>query len=315
MKVFIKLTYIILFLFLIFETIINSNIIFNVIHEAIFLWFYKIVPSLVPFFLLSNFLINYGFIDIMSELLKPIMHFFKINDKASFIFVISILTGSPGNAFYIKEALDKQIINLNDATKILMFSHFANPLFILGTVNLLLNDFKISLLILIITYVTNFILAFIFRNLYKVDNKSNIHITNIKKALLVNKSETFGKTLSNSIKKTFDTLLIILGSICFFNIIAVIIKENNIFPISIYPFITGILEMTQGINNVSLLNISFELKVLFITIFLSFGGLSIHSQVISIISDTKIKYLPYLFARLLHALVAGGIMFFLTNYF
>lgn len=309
MKILSKLICIFIFLFFIGELILSSSTIFNSVFEAINLWFYKVVPSLLPFFLFSNFLINYGFIEIMSELLKPIMYFFKINSNGAFIFVMSMFTGSPGNAFYIKEALDKNLINEKDASKILMVTQFASPLFILGTINILINDFNTSLLILIITYLSNFILAFLFRNFNKSEDKSSISFINIKNKLNDYPSLSFGKVLSNSIKKTFDTLIIILGSICFFYIITTIIKNISIIPNNIYPYITGILEMTQGIYNISILEVPIKIKAFFITIFLSFGGLSIHSQVMSIINDTKIKYLPYLLARILHALIAGGLIF------
>lgn len=309
MKIIVKLTWIFVFLFFIVELILSSTTIFNSVFEAINLWFYKVVPSLLPFFLFSNFLINYGFIEIMSELLKPIMTCFKINSNGAFIFVMSMLTGSPGNAFYINEALNKGLISEKDATKILMVTQFANPLFILGTINILINDFKVTLLILIITYLSNFILAFLFRNYNKNEDKSSISFVNIKNKLNDYSSISFGKVLSNSINKTFDTLIIILGSICFFYIITTIIKSSSIIPNNIYPYITGILEMTQGIYNISILEVTIKIKAFFITIFLSFGGFSIHSQVMSIINNTKIKYLPYLLARILHALVAGGLIF------
>ena len=308
MKILNKLIWILLFLFLMIQVIISSDIIFNSIHEAIHLWFYKVVPSLLPFFLISHFLINYGLIEIMSELLKPLMHLLKMNEKTAFILIMSMFTGSPGNAFYIKEALNKNLITEEDATKALMFSQFASPLFILGTVHLTLNNFQISLLILIVTYLTNFILAFLCRNKNRVEDTSPISFIAIKNKLNENNSEKFGKVLANSIKKTFDTMIMILGSICFFYMITAIIEKMNILPDSIFPYVTGILEMTQGIYHISLLNIPIEMKAIIITIFLSFGGFSIHSQVISIISDTKIKYLPYLFARILHAMIAVGIL-------
>ena len=96
---------------------------------------------------------------------------------------------------------------------------------------------------------------------------------------------------------------------CFFYIVTTILNEKLVLNDLVYSILSGILEMTQGIFNVSLLNIPIKVKTFLITIFISFGGLSIHSQIISIISDTKIKYLPYLFARLLHAIISGGIIY------
>lgn len=315
MKCLNKLLCLILFLFLTIELIVSSDLIMVTIKEAIHLWFYKVVPALLPFFLFSNFLMNYGFIEITSEFAKPIMSFFKLNENAAFILMMSMLTGSPGNAFYIKEALKKGKLNEKEATKILMISQFASPLFILGTVRILLNDFKLSILILIITYITNFILAFLFQNFYASKESSSFSFFILKRNFYQKETQSFGKTLSSSIKKTFDTLITILGSICFFYMITAIIQHNHLLPTSIMPYFSGILEMTQGINQVSLLNCSNHIKVFWITVFLSFGGLSIHSQILSLICDTKIKYFPYLVARILHAMIAGSIILILLCYF
>lgn len=315
MKCLNKLLYLILFLFLTIELIVSSDLIMVTIKEAIHLWFYKVVPALLPFFLFSNFLMNYGFIEITSEFAKPIMSFFKLNENAAFILMMSMLTGSPGNAFYIKEALKKGKLNEKEATKILMISQFASPLFILGTVRILLNDFKLSILILIITYITNFILAFLFQNFYASKESSSFSFFTLKRNFYQKETQSFGKTLSSSIKKTFDTLITILGSICFFYMITAIIQHNHLLPTSIMPYFSGILEMTQGINQVSLLNCSNHIKVFWITVFLSFGGFSIHSQILSLICDTKIKYFPYLVARILHAMIAGSIILILLCYF
>ncbi|MCI5552289.1 MAG: hypothetical protein MR388_00425 [Tenericutes bacterium] len=315
MKCLNKLLCLILFLFLTIELIVSSDLIMVTIKEAIHLWFYKVVPALLPFFLFSNFLMNYGFIEITSEFAKPIMSFFKLNENAAFILMMSMLTGSPGNAFYIKEALKKGKLNEKEATKILMISQFASPLFILGTVRILLNDFKLSILILIITYITNFILAFLFQNFYASKESSSFSFFTLKRNFYQKETQSFGKTLSSSIKKTFDTLITILGSICFFYMITAIIQHNHLLPTSIMPYFSGILEMTQGINQVSLLNCSNHIKVFCTTVFLSFGGFSIHSQILSLICDTKIKYFPYLVARILHAMIAGSIILILLCYF
>lgn len=315
MKCLNKLLCLILFLFLTIELIVSSELIMVTIKEAIHLWFYKVVPALLPFFLFSNFLMNYGFIEITSEFAKPIMSFFKLNENAAFILMMSMLTGSPGNAFYIKEALKKGKLNEKEATKILMISQFASPLFILGTVRILLNNFKLSILILIITYITNFILAFLFQNFYASKESSSFSFFTLKRNFYQKETQSFGKTLSSSIKKTFDTLITILGSICFFYMITAIIQHNHLLPTSIMPYFSGILEMTQGINQVSLLNCSNHIKVFWITVFLSFGGFSIHSQILSLICDTKIKYFPYLVARILHAMIAGSIILILLCYF
>ena len=81
----------------------------------------------------------------------------------------------------------------------------------------------------------------------------------------------------------------------------------------ISAIINGIFEITQGLKYISMLNISLKFKTTISVMFLSFGGLSIHIQVKSILSDTNIKYLPYLIARIIHTAIAGLLSFILFD--
>lgn len=299
---------VILLLISTFEILYRSDTILNTVSYSIEIWINNIFPSLFPFFVLSEILINYGFVELFSELFKPVFEkAFKISSNASFIFIMSMLTGFPSNAKYTKQLYLSGKINLEEANKILMFSHFSNPLFILGTVSLLLSDKIIALKILFAHYITNIIIGLIFRNY----NCSKLEFSkfSLKKALskmhykIIN-SSSFGTIMTNALKNAIDTLLLILGVVTTFLIISTII--NNIFDLNIYlkTFLSSFLEMTQGLKNISLLNISNYYKSILIVATLSFGGLSVHMQIISILSDTKIKYTPFLIARILHVIIS-----------
>lgn len=262
----------------------------------------NVFPNLFPFLIISGLLINYGFVNVCSKYTEPIMKkLFKVSGNSSFIFFMSMLSGFPSNSKYTKELLENGYINELEATKILMFTHFSNPLFILGMISSFLNK-KVAILILISHYLGNIIIGLLFRNIetnYTSDKKCTISTL------------SFGKCLSNTIRNSIDTLLLIFGTITTFFIITTIIKMNFNTNPYIQSIISGILEMTQGLNKVNLLDIPIKEKAILMTIFLSFGGLSVHMQVISIISDTKIKYYPFLFSRILHSVISSIILYFL----
>ena len=93
------------------------------------------------------------------------------------------------------------------------------------------------------------------------------------------------------------------------------IIDNNINLNSFHQSIlNGFVEMTQGLKYVSLEEIPLKLKCILSTMIISFGGLSVHMQVISILSDTKINYLPFLTARIIHAIISSLLMFFLFDF-
>ncbi len=270
------------------------------------IWKNNIFPSILPFFIVSSLLINYGFVELAAYLFKPLMFLFGINPNISIAFIMSMLSGFPSSSKYIKDLVDKKLINEEEASKALMFTHFSNPLFIIGTISILLNK-KISIFILIIHYITNIIIGILFRNYHNtyIKSKMNIKLPN----------NNIGIILTKSIKDAIETLLLILGSISVCSFICTIINHTFKFNNILSAIINGLFEITQGLKYVSLLDISLKIKTTISVMFLSFGGLSIHIQIKSILSDTNIKYIPYLIARTLHTTISGILSYILFDIF
>ena len=157
-------------LFFLIETFDHTKLIINTFLQSSKLWFNNLLPTLFPFFVITDLLSNYGFINYISTIFGKVMTIFKLPTKSSYAFFMSIISGFPGNSKLIKELLDNQEITTNDATKLLTFTHFSNPLFIIGTIGVMfLNNKKIALLILIVHYFTNIIVGVLFRNIYNSD--------------------------------------------------------------------------------------------------------------------------------------------------
>lgn len=317
-----KVTSIIIMLTLTFiclEILTSSNEILESVKFSITIWSNNIFPSLFPFFILSEFFINYGFVEFMSELFKPVMiKLFKTDSKCAFIFIMSILTGFPSNAKYTRELYQNNSIDKKQATKILTFTHFSNPLFILGTLSIsFLNNKEVGLLILSIHYFTNIMLGIIFKNYYPT-NEKNSKIS-LKKAFnnmhihRINNSNNFSNIMINSILNTINTLLLILGVITIFLVITTIINSNINLNNYNQSILNGFVEMTQGLKYISILNIPLKFKATLSTMILSFGGLSVHMQIIGILSDTEIEYIPFLTARILHSAISSILVFILFD--
>ncbi|MDD6879446.1 MAG: hypothetical protein PUD59_04395 [bacterium] len=284
--------------------------------NAINIWKNNIVTSLFPFFIISDLLINYGFVDLISELTKNYTRIlFNLPGESSFVIITSMLTGFPSSAKFINELLDSKKLTIEQANYLLTFTHYPNPLFVLGVVSSLLNNKKVSIVIYISIIIGNFIIG-MFLKKKKKHIKEKINIRNVLNIITVKrKKNSFITILTSSIYKSFNTLIILLGIITTFMIITIIV--TNIMNLNIFSksIISGLLEMTQGIKNISLINIPIQYKASLITFFISFGGISIHMQVMSILNDKDIKYLYYLMSRLIHAFLSSCITLLLLNRF
>ena len=67
----------------------------------------------------------------------------------------------------------------------------------------------------------------------------------------------------------------------------------------------------MGLKSISELNIPNIYKVIISSMTLSFGGLSIHMQVLSFIEEDNLSYKTFLISRFYHALLSGIIAFLL----
>lgn len=303
-----------LLIFFTIEILLSSNQIMNSVEFSFSIWKSSIFPSLFPFFVISEILINYGFVEFVSELFRPLMNkLFKVNGSCAYVFIMSLISGFPSSAKYVKEIYNKGLINEKEASKILMFTHFSSPLFILGTIVTFLNNKEVGLLILLSHYLSNIIIGLLFRNMcptknekYKFSFKKSINL--MSEARIKNK-KSLGEVISNAIINTINTLLLILGTVTLFLIVTTII--DKIINISPYyqTILNGTIEMTQGLKYISILDIPLKLKTIISVMFISFGGISVHTQILSIISDTKIKYFPFLCARIIHTLLSGILVY------
>ena len=269
---------------LIMESGINSINIFKT----------KLFPSIFPFFLLANLILELGLADKISEKLNFIIKkLFHVEGISSFIIIISIISGFPSGSSYISSCYKDKLISKETANYLLTFTHFANPLFILGTCGLVLNNMSIAYKILIIQIIANLMLGIILRP------KEIISFKNSK-----NYSSSFLEALPKAITKAVNLLLFMLGSITFFMFFSKLLSKflnlNAFFTV----IMTGILDLTSGISIVNTLGLSRDLMGLIILSFITFGSFSVHIQVINNIKEQDLSYKYFFLGRIIETAIA-----------
>lgn len=153
------------------------------------------------------------------------------------------------------------------------------------------------------------------------NNQETVHISNL------------GKILAESITNSIQTILMIGGFVVIFSSIISILKSSgllilasqiirpifNITHISSsfsIPFLTGIFEITNGIQLISQIpEKAISINIIFTAFLLGFGGISVFLQVFSIISKTDLSIKPYLYGKLLHGLIAAFYTFIAIQIF
>ncbi|MCI8548331.1 MAG: hypothetical protein HFJ38_05530 [Bacilli bacterium] len=276
----------ILILVMIF-TLLHPSFVFKNILEAIKVFQNNLFPAMFFFYTLSDLLINYHFVEVLEKIFNSLfIKVFHIGGASSFIVIMSVLSGFPSGSKYITHFLEKKIIDRDTANYLLTFTHFSNPLFIMGTISILYGR-KLAIVILLSHYVANFVLAFLIRP----------KEVKIEQHVYKRETSSFSDTLATSFYASFKTLLLILGNTIFFFTVSDILTnfvENPIFKSILY----GLFDLTKGVLSVKSLPITLFFQALLLTSFLTFGGLSVHFQVKEIIKKEDIKYFYFLAGRI-----------------
>lgn len=292
-------------LFFLVNLIIYRNLVFDTVGFSLNIWITSLLPALFPFFIVSDILINYDVIKYFPKVIRnSIKYLFNVSDNGLVIILLSMLSGFPSNARNIKNMyLDKKITK-EEGEHLLYFTHFSNPMFILGTIPLILNSNKISKYILISHYLANIILGICLRKYNRVNDSNTSNYKEDK--------HNFGLVLTTSIRKSLDSVLGILGTLTIFLIISTLLINFFNLDNTSSLLIKSILELTSGLKELGSYNLLDKHLLIISSCILSFGGLSVHMQVINELVDTDISYKNYFIGRILQVVLSLGISYLIS---
>lgn len=292
-------------LFFLVNLIIYRNLVFDTVGFSLNIWITSLLPALFPFFIVSDILINYDVIKYFPKVIRnSIKYLFNVSDNGLVIILLSMLSGFPSNARNIKNMyLDKKITK-KEGEHLLYFTHFSNPMFILGTIPLILNSNKISKYILISHYLANIILGICLRKYNKVNDSNTSNYKEDK--------HNFGLVLTTSIRKSLDSVLGILGTLTVFLIISTLLINFFNLDNTSSLLVKSILELTSGLKELGSYNLLDKYLLIISSCILSFGGLSVHMQVINELVDTDISYKNYFIGRILQVVLSLGISYLIS---
>lgn len=325
----------------IISLLLFSKTAFNAALDGIKLWLWVVFPALFPFFVSSEILNSTGFVRAIGIMLEPIMRpIFNVPGCGSFALAMGISSGYPVGAKITSDMRNKNMITKVEAERLLCFTNNSGPLFMAGAVAVGMYGMPIlGVLFLVCHYLACITVGIIFR-FYKADdsdrNARYVMDTNIyalaKKALseLLNNShkdrykhQSFGTTLGETIRSSTNLIILIGGFIIVFSVIVNVLINSNIINIVsnlinpllsliginkhlVPSIVSGFLEVTAGTNLVSKVICVPLIQQLAITSFImGWAGISVHCQVISIVSKSDISVLPYFLAKFLQGIFAS----------
>ncbi len=326
------LLWVILVLFFIFSMVNNPKAVFEGATTGLNTWWNVLLPALLPFFIASELLMKLGVVHFIGMLLEPIMRpLFNIPGAGGFVMVMAITSGSPVNAMLTAKLRQEGVCTKNEAGRILSFTNFSSPFFMLTAVAVgMFSQPELGLIIAGAHYLANFSLGIILSFFGDKSRKSKNIISSplqiIKQAFYIlikfqrKEKKTIGQLLGDAVATSVVMVINIGGFIVLFSVIIKLLSdaEAMVFITSALSFILaplnfssevlasmakGFFETTIGIETVTQTSAPQLQKLMTIGILLGFSGLSVIAQVITMIKDADIGLGLFFLSRL----VQGGL--------
>lgn len=225
-----------------------------------------VIPSLLPFMVISGSVIGSGFSKPLgaafSKILSPVT---GMSSNGCVCFVTGVLGGYGAGARAVCHSYRENLISKEEAERLLSFCNNAGPLFIIGTVGV---GFYGSKTIGVVLFMTQLMTAIICARVFSGGYHKKTKIREEWRAYKKNKPP-IGELVTKSAIESGDAIV----TACVFVILFSAILE--VIPFGEYRFIGGFLEVTRGCSEASARGGD---SLALTSAFLAWGGMSVHFQ-------------------------------------
>ncbi len=269
-------------------------------RSGLSLWFDTLVPTLLPFLILSGFLIHSGLVRSLAAVFSPLLgRLYSISPEGSYGLLTGFLCGYPIGAKVLSDLSRNHRIHPEEARYLLCFCNNVSPSFVITF--LVTEQLKIPSLagpIFFILYGLPLLYGLFTKHAY-LCRKNKLPFEQIKKASRI---QINFELLDACIYDAVHTLLKLGGYVILFSILAELLNTLSFLPDPLLAAGTAVLEITNGIPRVlSSMDMETALKILLPAT--SFGGLCSLSQTFSVLKGSDLSIIPYIRAKLALTLI------------
>ena len=288
----------VLILTLMTAVLLNPQYYINCVKNSLTSCYTTLIPSLCAFMMLSQLFCESTAGDTVASFLSPVMKkVFCLNKTETKIFLSSLIGGYPCGAKMVSNALKDNKITLSSATRLLKFCINPSPSYLILAVGVgLYKNKQIGAVFLLSNLISSLVMAFLTRR-KTMQKEAQTH------------SLSFSQTLVKSINDGTNAMVSICGFTLFFSVIMAFLKGIGLFNVNqtLSALISLSLDVVTGINN------TYQTSTFLSGIAISFGGMSVIFQCMTMLKEQKIKFLKIIPSRILHSVLTGLISYFIIK--
>lgn len=283
--------------------------------NGLLLWWDTLLPTLLPFMIISGLIIRLRITKALSHLFYPLFrNLLPISQEGSYPIFIGFLAGYPVGAKTTADLLDQKSISLQEGQLLCSLTNNASPMFVLSYIaGAKLLSPKLGIWLLLILYSSSYLSTLLW---HMMSDKVVKNKTSTITASTLNSKQTMPvfefAMIDDSILSAFEVVTKVGGYVVLFSVLASFLGALPIGNRVLIACLSGVLEITTGIQNISVLSLPLNIKVILIATVTAFGGFSGFAQTKSVINQTSLSSSSYIITKLISAAIAFCLSTFFT---
>lgn len=263
------------------------------------LWFQKMIPTLLPFMILSGIMVRMSLTERFARFFHPLFNkLWGTSINGSYVILMGMLCGFPMGARVIGELCSAGKLSEDEGAFLLAFCNNIGPIyfisFVMSTLSLSGNYIPFAIM-----YSVPLCYGYLLRRLVYINRnfhiQSAIGIKNAKAA----KTPSLLASIDDSIVSGLIGIGKLGGYMIFFNLLNIMFIPFAELPEKFLSLCNCILEITSGISRVG------NSDLYMILILLPFGGLSCMAQTYSMIKDTGLSISAYFIHKCIQSAITA----------
>ena len=286
-------------------------------REGLMLCYNVIIPSLVPFFVLSALVVDLGLAGYIGRALEGFMRpLFNVPGACASAFVLGFVGGYPVGARTALSLYQKGMCTKTEAERLLSFCNNSGPAFILGVVGAgVFASSRVGVLLYLAHAAASICVGLFFR-FYRRGKKGREARVSPKF-----EAERFTTAFTGAVKNSFLSTLNICAFVVFFTVVIRLLFLSGALPalarllgVLLSPLgftqewaerlLTGAIELSSGVWTLSGAG-GMAGRMSMAAFMLGWAGLSVHCQVLSFLGGSGLSVRTYIAGKFLHGGLAA----------
>ena len=315
--------------------------------RGIAIWWEVLFPSLFTFFVLSEILLGFGVVHFFGTLLDPLMRpVFRIPGIGGFVMTMGFVAGYPVGARLTSQLREQGLVNRSEGERLVAFTTSSDPIFLIGAVSVgFFHNVAVAPLLASAHYGSAMLVGILMRfhdrhvpaTPAPADQPERGQTRRLQASLIamhkarLADGRTFGTLLQDAIQSSLRLMFVVGGLVVFFSVMMEVLSQVGAIPrlaasiealmrlfglpsVLSGAIVSGLFEVTLGAREAGMAGGALLHQLAIAAWVLSWGGLSVHAQIASLISRTGMRYGPFLVARLLHSILAVLLVYMLWGW-